>query len=403
MNSRRVMGTVLVLFFIFLTGCNSDSTESKLHESSNLCPKNTELLSKDFEGKVVCQLKGVYVDDLHLSRDKFWAIKGEVHIGVDTYKPAILRIDEGTTIFGKTGNDYLLITRGSKIFANGTQKSPIIFTSMKDVAGLISKAGDWGGLAIAGFAPTNAGKEEKFEFSNTTALFGGEDENDNSGVLKYVQIRYAGNEVRPGEEINGLSLGGVGRGTVIDYLEVYHGKDDGIEAWGGTVNMRHLVLIGNGDDNLDLDHGYRGKIEYLYIRQEAESSLHARAIESDNNKEYFDAIPRTNALISHFEILGSDKTNEAIYSRRGSAMELYDGVIHHAKGYGIVVRSDNELRFENNHFTNIYIDHCKGDGVKDMQSNTKELEAFNQYFDSSILLGAYDKKSDWKAKWSKMN
>jgi hypothetical protein len=162
-----------------LSGCFDK--QNKLHETMVTCPENTQLISDDFEGKPVCQLRGTYVKDIHLSSDKFWALKGEVHIGVDGKEKATVEIDPGTTVFGKTGADFLLVTRGSKIIAEGTSSQPIIFTSMKDAAGLLSAPGDWGGIAIAGYAPTNAGKEERFEFSNTDVRFGGENEDDNSG------------------------------------------------------------------------------------------------------------------------------------------------------------------------------------------------------------------------------
>lgn len=403
-----------------LSGCFDKQNE--LHESMVTCPGNTQLISDDFEGKPVCQLRGTYRDDLHLTSDKFWALKGEVHIGVDGKSSATLAIDPGTTVFGKTGADFLIVTRGSKIEAEGTSSKPIIFTSMKDAAGLLSVAGDWGGIAIAGYAPTNAGKEEKFEFSNTDVRFGGDKVKDNSGILKYVQIRYAGNEVRPGEELNGLSLGGVGSKTVIDYLEVYNGQDDGIEAWGGTVNMKHLVLIGNGDDNLDFDHGYRGDIQYVYIKQTEVGSIHARGIETDNNKKMHNAQPRTMARVANFEIEGIDKTSEGVYSRVGSGLHLYNGIIHNLGGTGIVVDSKGEERFETNRFDGVYLSGCSRGLVEDEQGHIKDLMTFNRKFNSSVVtegnyvspldgryfergdfIGAYAENSDWRRGWSTLN
>ncbi len=403
-----------------LSGCFDKQNE--LHESMVTCPANTQLISDDFEGKPVCQLRGTYVDNLHLTSDKFWALKGEVHIGIDGQDAATLEIDPGTTVFGKTGADFLVITRGSKIEAEGTSSQPIIFTSMKDAAGLLSVAGDWGGIAIAGYAPTNAGKEEKFEFSNTDVRFGGGNVEDNSGILKYVQIRYAGNEVRPGEELNGLSLGGVGSETVIDYLEVYNGQDDGIEAWGGTVNMKHLVLIGNGDDNLDFDHGYRGNIQYVYIKQTEVGSIHTRGIETDNNKANPDAQPRTQANIANFEIVGTDKMSEGVFSRRGSGLRLTNGSIHDVGGTGIAIKSSGDERFSAHSFRAVVLDKCTIGTVEDIASHTKDLNTFNTKYTSSVstqgqpvatlddtvfergdFIGAYRKGNDWRQGWSSVN
>jgi hypothetical protein len=403
-----------------LSGCFDK--QNKLHETMVTCPENTQLISDDFEGKPVCQLRGTYVKDIHLSSDKFWALKGEVHIGVDGKEKATVEIDPGTTVFGKTGADFLLVTRGSKIIAEGTSSQPIIFTSMKDAAGLLSAPGDWGGIAIAGYAPTNAGKEERFEFSNTDVRFGGENEDDNSGILKYVQIRYAGNEVRPGEELNGLSLGGVGRGTIIDYVEVYNGKDDGIEAWGGNVNMKHLILIGNGDDNLDFDHGYRGNIQYVYIKQTTVESIHARGIETDNNKKHNNALPRTQANIANFEIVGIDKTSEGVYSRRGSGLLLSNGLIRSVGGTGIIIKTVGTERFGVNRFNAVTLDRCATGNVEDKASRIRDLNTFNRQYNSSVstegdriaaldaevfergdFIGAYRKGSDWRQGWSELN
>ncbi|WP_345975029.1 hypothetical protein [Sulfurimonas sp. HSL3-7] len=403
-----------------MSGCLEKQNE--LHESTISCPENTQLISDDFEGKPVCQLRGTYVDNIHLTNDKFWALKGEVHIGIDSKEEARLVIDPGTTVFGKTGADFLIVTRGSQIIAEGTSSQPIIFTSMKDAAGLLSTPGDWGGIAIAGYGPTNAGKEERFEFSNTDVRFGGDNEEDNSGILKYVQIRYAGNEVRPGEELNGLSLGGVGRKTTIDYVEVYNGKDDGIEAWGGNVNMKHIILIGNGDDNLDFDHGYRGNIQYVYIKQTTVESIHARGIETDNNKKSQNAEPRTLAKVANFEIDGTKKTSEAVFSRVGSGLTLYNGVIRNVGGVGIVVKSEGQERFKTNRFDGVYLFNCARGDVEDEAAGINDLLTFNKTFNSTVVtegnyiaqvendffeqsnfIGAYRKNSDWRQGWSVLN
>jgi hypothetical protein len=412
------LSTVAMLTF---SGCFEK--QNKLHETMVSCPEGTQLISDDFEGKPVCQLRGTYVTDMQLTKEKFWALKGEVHIGDDSdKKETVLEIEPGTTVFGKTGADFLLVTRGSKIIAEGTSSQPIVFTSMKDAAGLLSIPGDWGGIVIAGYAPTNAGKEEKFEFSNTDVRFGGENEDDNSGILKYVQIRYAGNEVRPGEELNGLSLGGVGRKTIIDYVEVYNGKDDGIEAWGGNVNMKHLVLIGNGDDNLDFDHGYRGNIQYVYIKQTEVESIHARGIETDNNKKFNDALPRTEANIANFEIIGTEKTSEAVYSRRGSGLKLSNGRISQVGGVGIVIKTKGDERFNVHQFESVFLEPCGQGFVEDVESRTRDLMSFNTKYSSSLVtqggmiavldndlfergdfVGAYRQENDWRQGWSKLN
>ncbi len=416
-HKKSLLFGLSAVILVTMSGCFEK--QNALHESMVVCPENTQLISDDFEGKPVCQLRGTYTEDLHLTVDKFWALKGEVHIGIDGTQKSVLEVDPGTTVFGKTGADFLVVTRGSKIIAEGSAKAPILFTSMKDAAGLLSVAGDWGGIAIAGYAPTNVGKEERFEFSNTDVRFGGTDPEDNSGVLKYVQVRYAGNEVRPGEELNGLSFGGVGRGTTVDYVEVYHGKDDGIEAWGGNVNMNHIVLIGNGDDNLDFDHGYQGYVQYVYIEQGEVASIHARGIETDNNKKHPNALPRTMAKVSNFEIVGSPTGSEGVYSRRGSGLELNNGFIHNMGGVGIYVKSEGPQRFANNKFNAVQVASCKKGSVTDKVGRIHDLNHFNHRYSASVsthnpavakldqsiygygdFMGAYETGSDWRKGWS---
>ena len=416
---RELPHLLLSFITIIFIGCG-DTKNDVLQEELNPCPTQTTFISKGFEGKPVCQLHGTYTSSLLLTNDIFWALKGEVHIGTDNSHNSTLRIEAGTTIFGKTGADFLVITRGSQLIAQGTASAPIIFTSQKDVAGLISKAGDWGGIAIAGNAPINGAGEDIFEFSNSGVKYGGHQRDDSSGALEHVQIRYAGFEVRPGEELNGLSLGGVGSKTTLDYIEVYHGKDDGIELWGGTVNLSHLVLIDNGDDNLDFDQGYQGNIQYVYIRQNVATSHYPRGIESDSNKKEPDSKPKTIVTVANFEIHGSKKTSEAVMSRRGSALTLINGMIHDVEGSGIVVKGSNRSRFHDNHFFNIALCDIKKDLVRDEEQKLTRLDAFNRAYSASITksckpstlklrsinfpaplektayIGAYEPGSDWR-------
>jgi len=170
-----------------------------------------------------------------------------------------LTINPGTQIFGQQGADFLWIRRGSKIMAEGTPDNPIVMSGALQQA-----AGEWGGLVIAGNAPVNgcnapvngcnAGVnpcEVPFE-AITSEFFGGNNPNDNSGLVKYTQILFAGFAVRPNEELNGLTLNGVGAGTVLQFIQVHQGLDDGVEMFGGTAQMKHLVLTNNGGGSLML-------------------------------------------------------------------------------------------------------------------------------------------------------
>ncbi|MFY0651687.1 MAG: hypothetical protein JXQ96_06620 [Cyclobacteriaceae bacterium] len=212
--------------------------------------------------------------------DKVYELAGRVIVE----SGATLTIEAGTIIKGREGTgslaSALIIARGSKIMAEGTADNPIIFTSILDNIDLGQKMGTnltktdnerWGGLIILGNAPISAkvgdteAAIEGIPADENFGLYGGEDAADNSGVLKYVSIRHGGSLIGDGNEINGLTLGGVGSGTEIDNVEVYATLDDGFEFFGGTVNASNLMVYWQGDDGLDIDQNYSGTITNFVV------------------------------------------------------------------------------------------------------------------------------------------
>ncbi|MGH1334736.1 MAG: carboxypeptidase-like regulatory domain-containing protein [Aureispira sp.] len=188
-----------------------------------------------------------------------------------------LNIAAGTVIQGKAGTaagaSALIITRGAKIMAQGTATAPIIFTYEGDMGNSsVSKRAQWGGLLILGYASLNSslGKTqiEGIPTNELRGLYGGTNDADNSGVLRYVSIRHGGTTLGSNNEINGLTLGGVGSNTTIEYVEVVSNQDDAIEWFGGTVNAKHLIAAYCGDDGLDYDEGYRGKNQFVIVYQD---------------------------------------------------------------------------------------------------------------------------------------
>jgi hypothetical protein len=192
-----------------------------------------------------------------------------------------LFIESGTRIEGSTGSNLdasaLVITRGAQIFAEGTPNNPIIFTSTSDDGTFDeTNRGEWGGLVILGNATTNNASEKEIEGVGTItpegddrAFYGGNDDMDNSGVLRFVSIRHSGKSIgaETGNEIQGLTVGGVGAGTTIEYVESFASDDDGFEFFGGTVNTRYLVSAFNADDAFDWDSGFRGKHQFWFAIQ----------------------------------------------------------------------------------------------------------------------------------------
>ncbi|HYE30133.1 MAG TPA: immunoglobulin domain-containing protein [Methylomirabilota bacterium] len=268
---------------------------------------------------------------------------------------ATLTIEPGTVIKAKRGQDAntsaLIVTAGGKIFANGTPTEPIIFTSEEDD---ISDPNDlgaferglWGGVVLLGKSVLNtatdasgnaaARKYDVFEGLPDMMMngqfvhrFGGNDDNDNSGVLRYVSIRHAGVVFQPNKELNGLSLGAVGRGTAIEYVETYATADDGFEFFGGTVNTKYLVSAFNDDDAFDTDQGYRGKNQFWFAIQEPGWKDHGAELNGEPNGAAVNAAP-----VAAFEVAnatwigaGTNSTgNRAMTIREYAAPKFYNSI-----------------------------------------------------------------------------
>jgi hypothetical protein len=228
-------------------------------------------------GNEIISDEGVGVGTVTWDKDMDITIEGFVFVN----EGQTLTIEAGSVIKFKEGQgataSALIVARGGKILANGTKDEPIIFTSeLDDLDGslAVDTSGLWGGIIILGDAPLNTSTGESFvegiPISEPRALFGGNNESDNSGVLSYVSIRYAGTFLHEENEINGLTLGGVGNETTVEYVEVINSADDGIEVFGGTVNLDHIVVYNAGDDAFDFDLGYQGKMQFVLGLQNGE-------------------------------------------------------------------------------------------------------------------------------------
>jgi hypothetical protein len=221
------------------------------------------------------QISGLITENTTLTNDRVWNLQGRTTVA----SGATLTIEPGTIIKGLPGQganaSVLIIARGASIQANGTASSPIVFTSIADDIALGQSSGTnltqndrglWGGVIVLGNAPSSlrgdvdAAQIEGIPASDTNGLYGGSNAADNSGVMNYVSIRHGGTNIGEGNEINGLTLGGVGTGTTISNIEVVANVDDGIEFFGGTVNASNLFVWAVGDDAIDIDQAYSGTI-----------------------------------------------------------------------------------------------------------------------------------------------
>ncbi len=248
---------------------------------------------------------------------------------------AILTIEPGTKIVGESGkNGGLIITRSSKIIADGTADKPIVFTSESATP----KRGDWAGVVLLGNAPTNSSFngaagigeiEGGINNSDGLGLYGlglSSNVTDNSGILRYVRIEYAGYAFLPDKEINGLTFGGVGNGTIVDYVQVSYANDDSFEWFGGTVNCKHLIAYRGLDDDFDTDNGFSGLVQFgIGLRDSAIADISkSEAFECDNDANGSDlkttvtpitgtngvtiAPVRTSAVFSNMTVLGPKVT-----------------------------------------------------------------------------------------------
>jgi len=301
-------------------------------------------------------LSGDISSNMTLKANKKYTIKGFVYVT----NGATLSIEPGTVLKGdKATKGTLVVTRGSKIMAEGTASKPIIFTS--SLAAGARNQGDWGGVILLGKAPINpTGGEAKIEGGLTPTAggdekkyiwYGGSEAADNSGVMKYCRIEFAGIPFSPDNEINGLTMGGVGSGTTISYVQVYRSGDDAFEWFGGTVNCDHLVATYSWDDDFDTDFGFSGKVQFgLAQRAKVVADVSgSNGFESDNDANGSNNTPQTKAMFSNMTIVGPIAAGNATSGinanfqngaqiRRNSSISIYNSMII---GFPVGIYIDN--------------------------------------------------------------
>ena len=343
-NIKFLLFALAILSVFTFISCGTDDPvkedlTSTLYEEST-AKNDCSGESKDYTYVEVTD-RGEGTGTITWSKNKTYILNGRVFVS----EGQTLTIEAGTIIKGAAGNGEkaaaLIVARGGKILAEGTAQEPIIFTSAvdeiaRDKTGALSCSGGnlssnfrglWGGLILLGKAKTNSSEAvlaiEGIPTTEKRGLYGGTDDADNSGSLKYVSIRFGGTEIGANNEINGLTLGAVGSGTTIDYLEVIANKDDGIEFFGGTVNTKHVVITNCGDDCFDADEGYNGKNQFWVAFQDGEG---------DNGGEH-DGGPEDCLLCqpySNFQVFNAtfvgNGSNRALRIRENSAASYYNSI-----------------------------------------------------------------------------
>lgn len=294
-------------------------------------------------------LSGKINTDRTLKASYTYTLRGLVYIT----DGATLTIEPGTKILGeKNSRAALIITRGCKLIANGTAAAPIVFTSDQSSP----QRGDWGGIVLLGRARTNSSyngtpglgeAEGGINDGSGNGLYGGTDDDDNSGSLKYVRIEYAGYAYLPDKELNGLTFYAVGKGTTCSYVQVSYANDDSFEWFGGTVNCDHLIAYKGLDDEQDSDNGFSGKIQFVICQRDSSIAdiSGSNGWESDNDANGIAVIipsgqtvaqPQTKAVWSNVTMIGPRATTSNIGNslfrngaqiRRNSAISIFNSVM----------------------------------------------------------------------------
>ena len=274
-------------------------------------------------------LQGDITTNLDISGN--YNLKGTVKVK----SGATLTIQPGSIITVSTadaagGINYLQIEQGGKIIANGTASQPIVFTSQSQVIG------SWGGIIMNGKAKINVlGGTEIAEAGGL--IYGGQDDTDNSGSLKYVRVEYAGAAITGTTgEYNAFSFFGLGSGTVLENLQAYKGADDAFEFFGGAVNSTNLVAFGCEDDNIDWDRGYRGTLKNIWIKQPANGDF---GFECSNLPVEFNSSPRSNPTVSDVTIVGSGNVAKAAFNFKEGTAGIITNVVATNVGLGVDLRN----------------------------------------------------------------
>jgi hypothetical protein len=305
------------------------------------------------------------------TRDNEYVLNGFIYV----LDGGVLTIEAGTVVKGRPGQDAdasaLIVTQGGKLFAEGTPTQPIIFTAeaddVSDPEDLdLFQRGLWGGVVLLGRASINTSldaagnaaspKYDVFEglpdaqvHGQFVHRFGGGDDEDSSGVLRYVSIRHAGVVFQPNKELNGLSLAGVGRGTVVEHVEVYAAADDGFEFFGGTVDTKYLVSAFNDDDAFDTDQGYRGRNQFWFAIQEPGKKDNGGELNGEPNGAAVNASPVAAFAVYNATWIGAgagSSGNRGMTIREYAAPKFYNCVFTDFGGSAVRVDDKSKVHLD---------------------------------------------------------
>jgi len=316
MRDRIVFAAVIASPLLFGEGCG-DSGMTSDSASVTTSPGGEEVCDSEISGTI--------------EEDTVWTCDHTLSGIVNVNGGAKLTIMPGVTIKGTSGS-ALIVSRGSQLIAEGTEEMPIVLTSAGSPGN--RGRGDWGGVVLLGDAVNNlakgVGAAEGLDANDPNFQYGGEDDAYSCGSLKWVRVEFAGFELTKDNELNGITFYSCGSGTQVEHVQVHMGKDDGIEAFGGSFDAKYVVVTGALDDSIDVDQGYTGRMQHVYIHQEKSTGNYA--FEVSNQKDNFDAAPRTKPVFVNVTAIGtaaSDKIETAsagVRLKEGGAAEFHNAI-----------------------------------------------------------------------------
>lgn len=357
----------LIMGAFFITSCDKDNGDDDEVEVANTYKIGTTVYTIDHDNATVTVKDfGQGTGDKIWTKDTTWILDGLVFVNAGQ----TLEIEAGTVVKGKPGQERdasaLVVARGAKIMAEGTASEPIIFTAEADPLDgtlAVTERGMWGGVIVLGAARLNSAPGitniEGIDTSEPRGSYGGSNDEDNSGTLKYISIRHGGTDIGEGNEINGLTLGGVGSGTVIDYVEVIANKDDGIEFFGGVPQVKHAVVAYCGDDSYDYDEGFRGKGQFWLTIQD--NAAGDRMGEHDGGTKPETAEPYAIPVVYNATYIGrgADAGKRVITFRDNAGGHYVNSIFaNQAKGIDIEMLITEQNSYKQMEAGNLFIKNC---------------------------------------------
>ncbi|WP_134089921.1 hypothetical protein [Olivibacter sp. XZL3] len=311
------------------------------------CKKDDGVNQNALTPHYIDTLEGIISSDIVLQENANYLLKGQVFV-----QDASLTIPKGVTIYvekadSASNKGSLVVLPGAKLFVNGTDQEPVLFTS----AATEKLPGDWGALVILGKAPINSKTLQVPGIDNKLANCGGSDKDDDSGSIQFLRLAYCGGLNAKGEDewaldkVSGLCLGAVGSKTTLSHVMVSYSRDDAFQFFGGNVGAKYLIAYNSGDDDYDFDHGYQGNLQFIisYRNSAGDRALRANGIESLNDADASSKTPYTHPVISNATIIGpsgnatNTNLNQGVYIRKNTRFSIYNSIVANYPQGGLMV------------------------------------------------------------------